>query len=145
MTNEPTVRITTEWLEQRIQEILLSSWRTCTRRKKGYIYLFRGDGVCKIGQAVNVVMRLRGVSTAAPFPVALIHTIATDNMDMLEKMLHACFMVAGKHVHNEWFRLNEADIQIVIELGDRVVQAQFEDVFSTVRRRLPELAEKVST
>ena len=122
-------------------KVVSESWRkTRARAMPGFVYLFAGGGVHKIVKAVDVRDRLGDIAVTAPFPVRLVHFIATDHMDKLEEMLHCCFKAAGKHVHNEWFDLDEQDVQTIIELGAEVNQSQFEVAFQSIRRRVAALA-----
>lgn len=82
---------------------------TKERQRHGFIYVIKGDRYCKIGQAVDVPTRIEQFSPALPFPVEIIHTFATDDMNAAENELHERF--ADKRTGGEWFALSEEDIQ----------------------------------
>jgi excisionase family DNA binding protein len=70
------------------------------------VYVIRAGEMVKIGKAVNVAKRLKGLQTASPVPLSVIHTIASDDGDALEIELHRRF--AAHRANGEWFRLEGA-------------------------------------
>jgi hypothetical protein len=76
---------------------------------RGFIYLVRAhSGEYKIGRAVDVSARLRGLATLAPFDLELIHKFPADNCLLAERILHEQF--AGKRIRREWFQLDQIDV-----------------------------------
>jgi len=67
---------------------------------QGYIYLMHSYHKYKIGLSKDVRSRLQTIRAQSPTPVALIHTIPTDNMPRAEKFLHALY--AKRRKHFEW-------------------------------------------
>lgn len=83
--------------------------------KGGYVYLLKGGGYYKIGLSRNVYRRWREVSPKLPFEVEIVCTIATDDMHKLETTLHKRF--ADKRENGEWFKLDDSDVEYVLELA----------------------------
>lgn len=128
-------------LEPLLIKFVSEAWRkTTARAMPGFVYLFSGGGIYKIGKAVDVRERLGYVNVSAPFPVRIAHSIHTDHMDQLEGLFHSCFKAAGMHVYNEWFDLDVEAVELIVGLGAEVNQSQFEEVFATIRRRVAALA-----
>lgn len=70
------------------------------------------SGLYKIGLSKDPQARLRGLQKAAPAELALLHTIHTENMFQTEQDLHQRFV--AKRKHGEWFALDEADVEIIL-------------------------------
>jgi len=82
--------------------------------RKGYIYLMIGDGYHKIGQSNNPQLRLNQIGKGLPFPLTLIHTVPTDDMEEAEQRIHAKF--AEQRIHGEWFALSHEDTEWFAQL-----------------------------
>lgn len=78
----------------------------------GCVYLVAGVGydIHKIGSSQDITKRLRYFRTNLPFQVELIHKIETTAPAKLERELHKKF--SDKRVNGEWFRLDQADIEL---------------------------------
>ncbi len=83
-------------------------------RKTGYVYIWGGEGIYKIGKAKNVRQRLASI-TRPPFVCELVHVIATDNATKLESLLHCQF--AAQRKQGEWFALSDGDIASIKEMN----------------------------
>jgi hypothetical protein len=75
---------------------------------KGYVYVIRSGDYCKIGKSVDVLRRLKEISTSTPVAPEIVHTIPTNRMVRAENTIHAKF--ASKRARNEWFNLDDSDI-----------------------------------
>jgi len=95
------------------------------KKKSGFVYLLRGGGYCKIGQAKQIKQRLAQISPKLPFPVELAHAIKTNNRYWLEGHLHVLF--AKKHTNGEWFRLDTQDIQFLMNYNEWNVDQSHEE------------------
>lgn len=71
--------------------------------KKGYVYIVTDGEYVKIGMAKDVGERVRSLQTGNAREIILLQTIQTDDMERVEKSLHAWY--AGKAVNGEWFDL----------------------------------------
>lgn len=80
----------------------------------GYVYLMRGDRWHKIGRCQNPADRLAGM-TRLPFPVSLVCTIPTDNMNALEKQLHQRY--AAQRTNGEWFLLTDEQVAEIVAMS----------------------------
>jgi excisionase family DNA binding protein len=79
----------------------------------GYVYIYGGNGVYKIGKANDVQKRLRSI-TQPPFRCSLIHVLPSDDPSKLERAIHVYFR--HKRVNGEWFNLSDDDI-IYLKMG----------------------------
>jgi hypothetical protein len=75
----------------------------------GYVYVLAGGGYYKIGKTIDIDSRLDQIEPQLPFEVELVHTIETDDIDILEDELHERY--AAKRTNGEWFQLSESDIK----------------------------------
>lgn len=75
--------------------------------------LSKAGEMVKIGKAVNVEKRLRGIQTASPVVLHLVRTIESDDGNRLELELHRRF--AQYRENGEWFRLEGALSEWVAE------------------------------
>ena len=73
----------------------------------GYVYIFGGEGLYKVGFAKDVQSRI-GHFPKMPFPCRLVYTIPTDDMRKLERAFHERYK--EKRVNGEWFRFSEDDL-----------------------------------
>jgi len=69
----------------------------------------------KIGVANDIRQRMMILQLHSPVAVDLVHTIRTDNSEMLEKAIHKHFETHW--VRGEWFTLTDADIAILKSFG----------------------------
>lgn len=79
--------------------------------KSGYVYLIERDGHHKIGISKNPKSRISSMQTASSTPINLICTIATNDMESFEAMLHNHF--ADKRLSGEWFVLTPDDVEYI--------------------------------
>ena len=82
--------------------------------KSGYVYLLKGGEYYKIGRTNDINRRVTEVGILLPFEVKLVCSIETDDMCYLETSLRKRF--ADKRVGGEWFKLDEDDVQSILEL-----------------------------
>ena len=71
-------------------------------------------GLYKIGRSVDPEERLKSVQTMSPVGVVLECVKPTDDMGVLEALLHNRFH--GKRKHGEWFWLSEEDVEWIRKL-----------------------------
>ncbi len=75
----------------------------------GFVYLISADnGLVKIGLSANPQRRLEFLLRSVPWPLRLVHQIATDDTRWLEWHLHR--LHRPKRFAGEWFFLNDQDI-----------------------------------
>jgi Meiotically up-regulated gene 113 len=74
----------------------------------GFVYIIRCGEAHKIGAAYDVQKRLEELSTAAPAPLVLVHSIPSRRHYDFEDRLHAKYN--AQKIHREWFLLTEADL-----------------------------------
>ncbi len=88
---------------------------TSYRRKRtpdGYVYLIVSpEGHYKIGKTKNPENRKKTFEVKLPFRVEYVCVIKADDMDTLEKELHARF--SDKRINGEWFSLNPEDVAYI--------------------------------
>lgn len=87
-----------------------------SEEKKGYVYLISmGDDSLyyKIGIAIDVKNRLKGLQGGNPHKLYLKGSYFTKNMYNEEKFWHNRFL--EKQVLNEWFKLDAEDVEIFME------------------------------
>lgn len=69
----------------------------------GYVYLLKSGDHFKIGKSKDVDRRLTQISPRTPLPVALEHSIGSNDMHWLEAQLHTKY--ARYRTNGEWFAL----------------------------------------
>lgn len=95
------------------------------QRYKGFIYVLEevNHRWYKIGKTKNLASRVSSLTIQLPFPVTMLHSIATDNMVFAEAYLHKHF--AAKRLNGEWFQLDQDDVnwlRAIERLDDEVKQ-----------------------
>lgn len=105
-------------LEQRIHKL---EQQIARMKKRGFVYVFQGDGYCKIGYSNNPPRRRTHISPKLPFDLHLICSIESMNARALETELHVRF--EDKHVRGEWFRLDDDDLEYIKSLGAKDEQS----------------------
>lgn len=81
-------------------------------KKNGFVYICRSDiGLHKIGCSTNPQKRVKDLGLGSSIRHTIIHTIKTNDMFKLEKLLHHKF--ESKKEHSEWFCLNDKDIEYI--------------------------------
>jgi predicted GIY-YIG superfamily endonuclease len=82
------------------------------RKGPGYVYIMRGsDGNYKIGSTVRPLKRNYEVSHYGKVKTTIILLAFTDNMNILERLLHKTF--SHKKIWREWFSLSSDDLIII--------------------------------
>lgn len=71
--------------------------------KHGFIYFITDGELVKIGQAVNIDKRMKGIQTGNSREIMQLQIIEVDDMDRVEQSLHYWFEPYRKH--GEWFDL----------------------------------------
>lgn len=96
-----------------------------TRQLDGYVYLLKElNGTSyKIGKTANPKSRRRTFGVKLPFAVDYVHTIETDDMHQLEKLLHQRF--ASKRIRGEFFELDDKDVAFIVSLGVKCTIEQY--------------------
>lgn len=90
----------------------LSAWHEeLERRIDGYVYILGSENfdAFKIGRAKNPLDRTKTLAIQLPYPVEVIHVIASENYVETESELHDAFK--NRRLNGEWFRLTEGDIK----------------------------------
>jgi hypothetical protein len=78
------------------------------------IYLVKCEHYYKIGSAANLNSRLSTMRNTNPFDIELIDSVFTSDFAAIELKLHNRF--AAQLHRNEWFLLNEEDVEGILEL-----------------------------
>lgn len=79
-----------------------------------FVYLIAsGRDIIKVGKAIDVRKRVRGLQTASPFHMQIIHTIevSAKHVLALERLIHK--RLKRYHMRGEWFKV-ERDTAIGI-------------------------------
>lgn len=87
----------------------------------GIVYLMQAGALYKIGYTTAINNRLYQVRSKLKHEaesVEIIHTINTQNMQMLELQLHQRF--ARQRVYGEWFALTPDDVAAICAISDEV-------------------------
>jgi hypothetical protein len=77
----------------------------------GYVYVYGGEGMYKIGRAANPQSRVRRFPLM-PFEAKILYVIATNKMTELETQLHALFRESS--LRGEWFKLTPSDLDMLV-------------------------------
>ena len=77
----------------------------------GFVYLIAGNGLYKIGHAVNLRNRIGDIHRSVPFETELVDSIFIDDMLSLEESLLERF--EDRCVKGEWFDLEDKDIELI--------------------------------
>ncbi len=112
----------------------------------GFVYLIKStEGIYKIGLATIPDRRMYQLQRKSPYQLEFDYLIKTTNCRALEAELHAHFF--DKRVRNEWFDLDEKDVEYVKSIRplddsftDRVVAEFKTDRDLAFLRRLATLA-----
>jgi hypothetical protein len=92
---------------------------------EGYVYIWGGNGVYKIGRAKNPEVRVRAFPVM-PYPCDLIATFFTSNCIALEKGLHNHFKLL--HIRGEWYGLSFEALQEAKEFVCKFVPPEKSEV-----------------
>jgi len=80
----------------------------------GYVYIISADefnDIYKIGLAKNIEERIKGLQTACPYELKLVHCAWFENAAKVEAAFHILFEC--KNIRGEWFKLTRYDIELV--------------------------------
>jgi hypothetical protein len=71
----------------------------------GFVYILLAEGTqrIKIGRSFSASVRIETLQTASPYPLKLLRSIASDNVIVLETLLHRRYRTYRRH--REWFDL----------------------------------------
>lgn len=75
---------------------------------KGVVYLLKAGPFYKIGKAVDFTKRLNQIKLQLPYPVEVIHRIASDDITAIERYWHRKF--AHQRANGEWFTLSDSEV-----------------------------------
>jgi hypothetical protein len=84
-------------------------------RIKGYVYLIQCGEYFKIGQTTNLSKRILQLGIQLPHKPQIVHVIATENYEVLERELHNYFSL--HRLNGEWFSLKEDHIKTFCHYG----------------------------
>ena len=78
------------------------------KEKAGYVYIIQSGAFYKIGKALDVKARLKGLQCGNPVPLKLILSIKTDSPFGLEGSLH--YKYRSQRGLGGWFTLSDGDL-----------------------------------
>jgi hypothetical protein len=81
---------------------------------QGYVYVWGGEGVYKIGRAKNPHQRVKSFPVT-PYKAGFVHILPADDYKRLEQSLHAHFR--AKRVKGEWFNLSEQELHAIPDVA----------------------------
>ena len=87
----------------------------------GYIYVCLSDiGLYKIGASRSPEQRVKSLGLGSSIRHEFLFKIKTDEMFKFEKLIHNKYV--DKHIHSEWFKLSEYDLEEIrnLTLADMV-------------------------
>ena len=88
------------------------------KEKAGYVYIIQSGAFYKIGKALNVKARLKGLQCGNPLPLKLILSIKTESPFGLEGSLH--YKYRSQRGLGEWFTLSDEDLLEIQAIGDEL-------------------------
>lgn len=80
----------------------------------GFVYIIKETGLgrfYKIGRTTAIVSRLSTLETAMPYPMEIVDIYPCRRFAELETALHRRY--ADKRHRNEWFELDDSDLQTI--------------------------------
>ena len=90
-------------------------------KQPGYIYLLRLEqnldpDMCayKIGKSKSAHIRHKQLGILLPYPLTIVHTVAVEDMDWAESLLHSTFTLV--RLNGEWFHLLNEDVAWICAL-----------------------------
>jgi hypothetical protein len=81
---------------------------TATHPCQGVVYLLKAGPYYKIGKSVNFSKRLDQIKLQLPYPVEVIHRIASNDITAMERYWHRKF--AHRLANGEWFMLSDDEV-----------------------------------
>lgn len=91
-------------------------WQGSDRKVSGFVYLMQAGDEYKIGWSAVPEKRAASLRQRKGQKAKLLCTIRSEYAVSLENALHQRF--ADKRLDGEWFKLDKADVQSILELGD---------------------------
>ena len=76
--------------------------------KEGFVYLIKCGEFYKIGKTTNLEKRIKQLTTGNPYPLILVNSIYSLDIDSLEKSFHSYYR--QKRIIGEWFKLNFEEV-----------------------------------
>lgn len=87
---------------------------TQPRNRPGYVYIFECGGKYKVGFSTNVEQRKQQLDTRS-FKLSLIYKKFFKNAYKVEQTIHAELCKQGYNIENEWYILDNDDLQWLID------------------------------
>lgn len=81
---------------------------------QGFVYVWGGEGIYKIGKAKNPQSRIQQFPVM-PYPCDFAHILPSTTASVLERYLH--FYFTSKKLRGEWFQLAEEDLITIPQLA----------------------------
>ena len=81
----------------------------------GYVYVYGGQGVYKIGRAKDPQKRVKAFPVM-PYPCAFAHIIESEDCVALERQLHDHFK--PQRVEGEWYSLAQTDLDSIPQIAN---------------------------
>jgi len=110
-----------------------------TLSSPGYVYLMHATGtdMYKIGLSENPIKRAEKLNYESPHEIVLVHKILVESMLAIESYFHNLFL--DKRIKNEWFRLNEFDVNMFCSLSGHteeeiILQVTIENKYHEYKR-----------
>lgn len=75
----------------------------------GYIYLVESNGLFKVGKAISVEQRIRGLQTGSPYKVNLVCKFKSENYSEDERKIHK--LLSEFSIRGEWFAIPAKKIE----------------------------------
>jgi hypothetical protein len=83
--------------------------------RRGFVYLFKANGLYKIGRSKDPEKRMRKMASAImPFQIEKVHSIGCKDAHASEREFHKRF--APKRRMGEWFELTDEDVQAIMSI-----------------------------
>lgn len=94
-----------------------SSKNRCTVGDSGYLYIFQGGGLVKVGYTYkNPLDRLKACQVGSPVELSLAYAVRFGNVVNLEREIHDKLYQLGLWVRGEWFDCDPAEVIELINL-----------------------------
>jgi hypothetical protein len=94
--------------QNRIQHYLEEAAEKEEMCKEGFVYLIKCGEFYKIGKTTNLEKRIKQLTTGNPYPLILVNSIYSLDIDSLEKSFHNYYR--QKRIIGEWFKLNFEEV-----------------------------------
>ncbi|MEG4446986.1 GIY-YIG nuclease family protein [Microcoleus sp. AT9_B4] len=109
----------------------------------GYVYLVQAVGTdkFKIGRAVDVARRIRGLQTGSPLKIRYVYHAYFENANLCEMELHNKF--SNQREIGEWFALTQEEVKFCILLMRLVQDAEPIGLSEEQATNISELRERI--